>query len=170
MIVGLDPATCTGYAIWNGERITKSGVIDCREKRCTHKGALEFGKRLLAGLNSLPTADISEVWVENSVAQFLKSKRAIEIQIGALTIIRLWAVQHGFAYFEMEPMTIKKAFTGKGTADKGQMLEKAREYVGCISDHNEADAVAIAVVGSQMLEIGPKLITVEYIKKNAGRI
>lgn len=165
-IIGLDPATTTGFAVWDGCKIVNSGVIDCKEKVCTHRGAMEFGKRLLAGLNELPVSIISDVVVENSVAQFLKSKRAIEVQIGAITIIRLWASQHNFGYFEMEPMTIKKEFTGAGNADKSMMLLKAKQYVFRVKDHNEADAIAIAVVGSKIVtDETPKLLTVDYLKR-----
>lgn len=169
MILGLDPATTTGFAVWDGTKIIQSGVIDCREKNCTHRGAMEFGKRLLAGLNDLPITVISDVVVENSVAQFLKSKRAIEVQIGAITIIRLWASQHNLGYFEMEPMTIKKEFTGEGRADKKMMLLKAKEYVFRVKDHNEADAIAIAVVGAKIVQDEtPRLLTVDYMKRKYG--
>jgi hypothetical protein len=67
---------------------------------------------------------------------------ATDLLVGMTTRIQEFAAMYGIKYTSIHSATLKKFATGKGNADKGQMLEEARRRFGShISDHNEADAL-----------------------------
>jgi Holliday junction resolvasome RuvABC endonuclease subunit len=62
---------------------------------------------------------------------------------GALMgILMIWCEERGIPYEAVPVGTLKKFWTGKGNASKGEMIEAARERGFEPASDNEADAIA----------------------------
>jgi Holliday junction resolvasome RuvABC endonuclease subunit len=57
-----------------------------------------------------------------------------------------WCGHHRIGYRGVSPQTIKKAIAGHGRAKKAKVTAAVRAAGFRVSDHNEADAVAIALM------------------------
>lgn len=71
-------------------------------------------------------------------------------------VVLLVAAQENLPIFEYSPNEIKKAMTGYGHADKKQMQEMVRVFLGMdnvIKPDDAADAVAAAIVHSMFMRV-----------------
>ena len=167
-ILGLDPATVTGYAYGKDGDNLSLGIIDLHSTNKEDNRYALYG-RFYNYLDALNINKPSLVVVESSAMLRLVNKRAIEIQIGLLGVIRCWCFRNEHKYLEISPQQLKIHATGKGNAKKELMMEKAKPlYMG--SDHNVADAVHLWTYGCLMkdkLQGGTEIITVSNVKKKA---
>ena len=145
VVLGIDPGTqrC-GYGIVarRDGRLVRlaSGVIV--------PGALPMAERLgliLDGLTRLLALErVEAVAVETAFCG--RSPRSALALGQARGVALAAAARAGLAVHEYAPAEVKRAFTGSGRADKGQMLRTARALFGLEARlADEADAVAIAV-------------------------
>lgn len=169
MILGLDPATRTGYAYGDDKTLIGFGEIDLRS---SGKGdvnqAFCYPGRLYAALKQLKIAKDTFVCVENSSMMPLKSKRAIEIQIGAIAIIRCWCYDNDLKYMETTPGELKTFATGNGRCDKERMIAFSRKWGYEGDNDNVADAVHLWRYGCaywSTWENGKQILTQQYSKK-----
>lgn len=145
VVLGIDPGTrrC-GYGLVakRGGRLVRvsSGVIV--------PGALPMAERLgliLGALTKLLAAgEIEAVAIETAFCG--RSPRSALALGQARGVALAAAARAGLAVHEYAPAEVKRAFTGSGRADKGQMVRTARALFGLEARlADEADALAIAV-------------------------
>lgn len=143
MIISLDLGLKTGVAIKHDDYTITSEVIDWKKRHNT------FGKQLL-GLNSYLWAlgnknkSNIEVCIEVPHGGYFNASK---ILFGFMAIVyafsESWDHLH-ITVHEYSPKAVKKFQTGNGNADKQQMVESVnRCYSKHITDHNEADALAM---------------------------
>lgn len=147
-ILALDLATVTGHATYGAGVIT-SGSQDfsrypgSRSRPADHTGApfLRFHRWL-----SLKIAeDKPEAIAYEETGGFYKGPHTPRIMYGLRAVMLAVAAQHGLPCHGYPNMTVKKSWTGKGTADKDAMMaEASRRFPDLeLTDSNEADALAV---------------------------
>jgi len=131
----------TGIAIVNEEKFVKSEIIDCSVLRGMEriKVIRETIKKVLEEYKPELTA------IENYA--FGCRGRAV-FNLGELGgVIRFTLYSLKIPYIEIAPMTAKKFLTGKGNAEKNQMLMYAlKNYKLEFDNDNECDAFALALM------------------------
>lgn len=142
-ILGLDPATKTGWA----HSLGFSGLWDLSVKRDESSGMRlvrfrskidELHSRLGFGL------------VAYELAIAISGRRAgSSVQKEIQGVLKLWCTDQGVDFRAYSPSEIKKHATGKGNASKLQMMTAAeRKWKRPIEDDNIADALWILDLAS----------------------
>jgi crossover junction endodeoxyribonuclease RuvC len=145
VVLGIDPGTLRcGYGVVakRGGRLVRlaSGVIV--------PGALPMAERLghildaltrLLALQQVDAVAVETAFCGRSARSALALGQARGVALAAAAVA-------GLPIHEYAPAEVKRAFTGSGRADKGQMVRTARALFGLEARlADEADAVAIAV-------------------------
>jgi crossover junction endodeoxyribonuclease RuvC len=121
----------------------ESGVQDFSKRRGESNGLmfLRFRKWLQEVMASFKSG---ELLVAYERAHF-RGGAATEVCVGLQTRVQEVAEEMTAQYVPVTTSEVKKFATGKGNADKGQMIEMATGVLGRAPlDDNEADAVHIA--------------------------
>lgn len=163
--IGIDPSlTCTGLAVWDGERFRTAAFPS---KIVAHATLLQQHDRVNA-IHSRLTERLFE-WAVTGVPElFEKSKRRpVVVATEELPKTRmqgrsldrsahLWRLLDTVrtvvgvdVAIEVNPTTLKKFSTGYGRAEKGDMVAMAERLYGvrCATD-DEADAVHLAAAAA----------------------
>ena len=141
VVLALDLATMTGYAMRTADGCIVSGTVSFRPSRYDGGGMryLRFGawlKQLAADTGRIGVVHFEEV-------RRHLSTDAAHVHGGLLATLTAWCEQHSIPYQGVPVGTIKRYVTGKGNAGKAEVIlaVRARGYAPC--DDNEADALAI---------------------------
>ena len=139
-ILALDCGTKTGWASIADGRI-ESGVQDFSLKRGESKG-IRF-LRFNTWLDSMVKLTYPQV-VVYELAHF-RGGHATEILVGMTTRIEEFCESNNIEYSSIHSMTLKKFATGKGRANKEDMINVAREKFNKpdLSSDDEADALHV---------------------------
>lgn len=82
--------------------------------------------------------------MESVTAFSQKSKRAGEVGNAMRGVIKAFAAYNNIKFVAIQPQDVKRFATGKGVAEKSEMIEVARSRYGYSgTDDNEADAIII---------------------------
>lgn len=151
MILAIDPATKTGWAVLSEGKIIESGVIDFAKKRGESNGSMFYRFRnwlvsmLDFSINRKGPQRINLVVYEQS---HHRGGASTEIGVNLTGRIQEICSINAVEYATVRTTTLKKFFTGKGNAEKGAMVFEAEKHLGRTPiDDNEADAVALAFWG-----------------------
>lgn len=146
-VLGIDPSSqATGYGLLetNGDRyrVVACGAIKPARKAPLHRKLLEINN----GLDELIGKHApDEVAIENPFyAQNIKTALTLGQVRGAVLVA---VAGRGLPLFEYSPLEIKKAVTGYGQADKGQVSLMIRSLLGIDRDdldEDTSDALACA--------------------------
>lgn len=138
MILGLDPASQTGWSLSNGEH----GLWDIAQKNDEHEGRrLERLRRLIYKTHQ--QHKITLIASEDAVmgTNFFKTQN-FHTEIRG--VIKLVAAELELPIIWVNPSTLKKWLTGHGKAEKHHMIDAIRtRFKVTVSDHNIADAIAV---------------------------
>lgn len=143
-VLALDIATVTGWCRLS-QGVLTSGSRDFR--RSLHgagsRGPDHVGASHAMFLNWLDGVCPDQFVYED--AGFFKSAAAVQICVGFRGILLAHAARLNVPVFSYAPMTIKKFWTGKGTAQKDDMMRVSRQRFPdlTVCDNNEADAIAL---------------------------
>jgi Holliday junction resolvasome RuvABC endonuclease subunit len=145
MILAIDPATKTGWAMLQDGKIIESGVEDFSKKRGESNGSMFFRFRRWL-------SDILENGLSIKLVVYEQSHHrggaSTEIGVNLTGRIQECCTIYGIEYATVRTTTLKKFFAGRGNAEKVEMIAKAKEILGRAPiDDNEADAVALALWG-----------------------
>lgn len=143
MIIALDLATHTGWAVHDGTKVIDSGVWDMtpRKDDPPAKRPADFYRLLF---------DAVERWGPESVAyeqiNALRGLAAVRVYLQLETVLLLEAHRRGLPLIPLAPATIKRHATGKGNADKTAMaVAAARRWPGWTPEReDDVDARWIA--------------------------
>jgi Holliday junction resolvasome RuvABC endonuclease subunit len=139
-ILALDLATNTGWATYDKKKF-KFGTVDLSNGQ--HAGA---GMRFLKFQNWLQNLKPFDLLVYESVHGH-SSTYASHIYGGYLSILQAYCEETETPYQGYGVTTIKKFFTGKGSASKDAMIKEARLRGHNVADDNQADALGILYLG-----------------------
>ena len=145
MILAIDPATITGYAIINKKgTIKESGIIDLRPKRNESAG-MRFVNMYKSIRHMVDKGILMVVFEE---VKNHKGTYAAQIYGGLVSCIQLVCHDYDIPYTAIPVGTIKKHATGKGNANKQDMINAAAtKWPGIeIKDDNHADALCLEYV------------------------
>jgi len=144
MILGLDVATKTGWCLMRNGKVYESGVQDFSKRRGESNGAMFL--RFRTWINSLlSNHQIKIVIYEQS---HFRGGSATEICVNLTGRVQESCAEKEIEHAPVKTTELKKWATGKGNADKGQMMARAVTYLGREPiDDNEADAALIAAWG-----------------------
>ncbi len=147
-VLGIDPSSrATGYGVLESEdqaySVLAYGAIKPPAKAALPEKLLAI-KSGIAGLIALHRPD--EIAVENP---FLAKNTKTALILGQVRGAVLIAVaEAGLSLFEYSPLEIKKAVTGYGQAEKGQVGTMIRTLLGiedAAMEEDAADALACAL-------------------------
>ena len=141
VIVALDLATQTGWAVRKRDGGILSGTVSFRSSRYDGGGMryLRFGNWLSQFAEA--TGSISAIYFEE-VRRHLGTDAA-HIYGGLLATLTAWCEQRRIPYQGVPVGTIKRHVTGSGAADKQAVIAAVRARGFAPADDNEADAIAI---------------------------
>lgn len=147
IILSLDVATKTGWALMSSGNVLESGVEDFSRKRGESSGMmfLRFRKWLEFVLKWPVEFDL--VVYEQS---HFRGGAATEICVNLTGRVQECCAEHGIEYATVHTATLKKWATGHGKASKEDMIKRAKEILKRDPiDDNEADAVLIGAWATQ---------------------
>lgn len=137
-ILALDLGTTTGWALYNGAMISgtwalKPGKFD--------GGGMRFVKfeRALDELHAATPIDI----VYYEAVRRHAGTDAAHIYGGLMATLTKWCELRKIPYDGVPVGTIKKSWTGSGSASKEMMVQTAKDHGFTPIDDNEADAIAL---------------------------
>lgn len=141
--LALDLGTATGFAWTAANGCIVSGTWDLKPKKYEGGGFrfIKF-KTYLHALHAQQSIDM--VWFE-AVRRHLGTDAA-HIYGGLMGALQEWCDSHGIPYEGVPVQTIKKAWTGKGNANKDAMIARCVELGFEPGDDNEADAIALLCI------------------------
>lgn len=138
-ILALDPATRCGFAVNTG--ISGEWDLSIRKDESAGMRLIRLRAKLQEVLNA---HDGSLELVVFEYARWARGNRAgaLAVQGEIMGVIRLWCEDNDLAYRAYSPSEIKKHATGKGNANKEEVMAAARERfkIKDITD-NQADAL-----------------------------
>jgi hypothetical protein len=141
VIVALDLASQTGWALRNRDGRILSGTVSFRPSRYDGGGMryLRFQNWLTQFAAELP--EISAIYFEE-VRRHLGTDAA-HVYGGLLATVTAWCEQRRIPYQGVPVGTIKRHIAGSGAADKQAVIAAVRARGFTPTDDNEADAIAI---------------------------
>jgi Holliday junction resolvasome RuvABC endonuclease subunit len=144
-ILGIDPGTNCGWALWDGTELV-SGVWDLRVR--SDESASFRLIRLRSKLNEVGKVE----YLFFEAAGFTPYRKAAQVAGQLEGVLLVWAHDNALEYRTVKPGELKRWATGKGRADKKVMIEAARQLTGYTgSENNEADARLIVHWGRKWL-------------------
>jgi len=146
MILGIDPASKTGWCLMRSGRVYESGTQDFTKSKGESNGAVYL--RFRTWLKSL----LSNHQIKIVVYEYTYSRgqAAEEILTNLRGRIQEECTVLSVEFAAVPATTLKKWATGKGNAKKDQMMARAVAYLGRPPiDDNEADAVMVSAWGHE---------------------
>lgn len=144
-ILSLDLSiNCPGWCVANDDQYIASGYQEQENKRATVYSRIE--KNLLLINTLVYQNDIEAVWMEDTAPSGRgRTSQMLTEQMG---IVKYWCKERNIPVFTFSITAIKKHCTGKGTADKAEMIAaiQSKGYPH-VYQNDEADAVAIWLCG-----------------------
>ncbi len=139
MILALDLGTYTGWAVGK-KRLQASGVQVFKNDRFSGGGMqfLKF-KRWLDELHAMTA--LTEIVFEE--VRRHKGTTAAHVYGGFLSHLTAWGEENEVPYESVSVGTIKRAWTGNGSASKDLMMLVCKKHGFDPADDNEADAIAL---------------------------
>lgn len=122
-ILALDPGGSCGWAISGPKGAEASGIWQLAPARGESQGMRYI--RLRGHLNAMLAAypDLGLIVYEQA---HQRGGSATEYAIGLVTHVQSWCVDHDVEYAKAHSATVKKWATGRGNADKAEMVRLGR--------------------------------------------
>ena len=139
-ILALDLGTTTGWALFSPPGATLSGTWGLKPGRFDGGGMrfVKFKTRLNELYQSSP---FEQVYFEE--VRRHRGTDAAHVYGGLMATLTAWCEERKIPYEGVPVGEIKKAWTGKGNADKDMMIAEARKRGYEVVLDDEADALAI---------------------------
>jgi Holliday junction resolvasome RuvABC endonuclease subunit len=140
-VLALDLGTTTGFMVKTAEGVEAHGIWKNKGGRFEGGGMrfLRFRGHLDEVHRITPIAAVFYEEVRRH-----RGTDAAHIYGGMLAVLTAFCEEHGIAYEGVPVGAIKKHVTGKGNADKRQMIAAVQKLgYSAVVDENEADAIAI---------------------------
>ena len=142
VVLALDIATRTGFAMQRADGRVESGSISFAPKRGEGPGARFSRFRAWLIEQKQCAGEIHAIAFEEVVAHG-PGAQAAHVYGGLLAVLLMFAEHHRIECSGTPVGTIKKRFTGAGNATKGDVIDQCRALGFRPADDNEADAIAL---------------------------
>ncbi len=143
MILALDCATKTGFALVKDGKIIESGTMDFSKRRGESNGAMFLRFRQWLSVTLQRTPGVSLLVYEQA---HHRGGAPTEVGVNMTGRVQEVGAEMGIEYVPVETRTLKKWATGKGNVDKEAMIAASVKYLGRQpEDDNEADAALLAM-------------------------
>jgi hypothetical protein len=141
VLLALDLATTTGFALRAAEGAIHSGTVSFRPSRYDGGGIryLRFGAWLDSLIEDAGGIDV----VHHEEVRRHLSTDAAHVHGGLLSTLTAWCERRRIPYQGVPVGTIKRHITGRGNASKDEVIAAVRALGFNPADDNEADALAI---------------------------
>lgn len=154
MILALDIATTTGWAVRLPGGVIRSGSVNLRKN--TARDIRMVAREMYFLLNVL-----ARFYGEPDIIAFEDVKRHVAWKAAKrywslLTMVEYWTIEEA-RFVPMMPLAIhaiKIHATGRGNASKDEMMQAARAKGWQFKDDNEADALFILDLAAQEIKKG----------------
>lgn len=143
--LALDLGTTTGWAMRRPDGLVVHGVETFKPGRF-EGGGMRF-LRFARWLDELGADGLGQVWFEE--VRRHNGTSAAHVYGGLMAHLTAWCEQRTIPYGAIPVGVVKRAWTGKGNANKQAMIEAAAERGFNVSDDNEADALAVLFAAEQ---------------------
>ena len=149
--IGLDLGTQTGVCVLGDKDSASTNTIDLRpDLRRAKYGAAFLGYEAnLSGL--LRTYKQTRLIVYEQPIAMHRRESGLRMMFGLAAITDKVAHAAGVPCVPVSPSRLKLHLAGHGQADKPKMVKAARKHAPNISNHHEADAVAAALYGRDVV-------------------
>lgn len=137
MLIALDVATKTGWAVFSSQRI-QSGVH--KFKGAHGQRFAQFHNWLTELKNNLQDGSDIILLYEEAVPHTMKSS---QVFYGFRGVLLRWCEHHQVAYVPITPQAIKRSATGSPSAHKDDVINAMLKLGHNPHDDNEADALAL---------------------------
>jgi Holliday junction resolvasome RuvABC endonuclease subunit len=145
VILALDTATRTGWALIKGGSVYESGVQDFSKKRGESNGIMFI--RFRRWLSDMLKESKPDMLVYEQTGHSFKNASAMEIAFNLSGRAQEIADEHFIPYTTYTPSALKKFATGKGTANKEAMIEAVFDKIGKrVESDDEADAILLGLM------------------------
>lgn len=146
-VLALDLGTTCGFALLTKTAFTFSGTWPLKSKRMESVGMRYV--RFKEHLDKLQRAEpITVIYFEE--VRCHRGVDAAHMYGGYLSHMQAWCAENEVEYQGVPVGEIKKAWTGRGNAKKDEMIAEARRRGYDPADDNEADAIAILVLKTEV--------------------
>lgn len=143
--LALDLGTDTGWAVSPGVGAIVSGTWRNKGRNARYEGGGMRYLRFRQHLDELHAASpVDAVYFEE--VRRHRGTDAAHVYGGMLATLTAWCEQNGVPYQGIPVGEIKKHLTGKGNADKSAMIAAVQALGYDVTDDNEADAIALALL------------------------
>lgn len=152
-ILAIDAGTKCGWAAWKDGKL-ESGVMKFEMKR-----GESAGMRFIRFNAWLRDMLLVKIWPEMVIYEMAHHRggAATELTIGMVTRIQEECERRKIEYSSVHSAMIKKFATGKGSAEKKEMIKEARRRFNInIIDDNHADALLILAWAKEEFNKGEK--------------
>jgi Holliday junction resolvasome RuvABC endonuclease subunit len=144
MILAIDAATKTGWALIKSGMVYESGVQDFSKKRGESNGIMFIRFRRWLGDMIIDTKPDLIIYEQSGV---FRSGAASEISHNLTGRVQEIAEASFLQYAAYAPKALKKFATGNGNADKPAMIKACEQKSGkVVKDDNEADAILLGLM------------------------
>ena len=140
LIWALDLGTHAGYAVLNDGKVIKSGVKDFTPpKKFRAMRFIDFREWLMDEVTDSTGLIVYELPHHRGGA-------ATRVLLGLVAIVEMVACEKGIEVKSVQTRHLKKWATGKGNAEKSEMVLASRKRTGImVTDDNEADAILVGL-------------------------
>lgn len=158
-ILGLDIASCTGFAHGDGTALPTVGHIQLPGVEDGARGPLfsafrRWFLRLLADVRPdiviFEEAILPKPFLKNGRIIYPTSLATTLILQGLIAVVELECEDAGITCVQTSSGEAKKQLTGNGKAEKPDMVRAARKMGLTIAVHDEADATGVWLVGVRL--------------------
>lgn len=152
IVLALDTATKTGWAVFHGKRRHASGMVKLRQRTrnkvkearaAKYRQLIDTLDASLDGDGPIPFVRKPDVLVIEKTGGTFKTGAAVEVTNGIMAAAELWAYENAIPVVFIRNWDVKSHATGNRMADKDKMLKAARKLWRGVrfADDNEADAL-----------------------------
>lgn len=162
IILALDLATRTGWAVVKDGRVIESGVQAFDKRRGESNGVLFLRARKWLTEFAFPSPAVSAEGLRRAIPDLIAYEQAhfrggaaTEVCVGLQTRVQEIAAEWGIESAPVPTSTLKKWATGVGRAEKPAMIAWAASRIGRQpEDDNEADAIAVGLWAAEQFDVG----------------
>ena len=149
-ILAIDIGTKTGWAIKHDKRKPKYGTLDLAKTHHFDGCGMQYIKFKKWLHEQLP---LDLIVFEAVMAHDARAVHAQHKYGGLLATLQTFGDEYNVPYSGEGVSTIKKYWTGKGSASKEMMIKECRKRGLNPKNDNEADALALLQMGSDLYEL-----------------
>lgn len=150
-ILAIDPGTNLGWALGDGTKLVGFGTQKFEKKDRPGERFMDFNLWLHDTARG-----VDKIVYEKPLGRWAKSQAQVQLSVGMETRLQEYAFAENIELKSVPIMTLKKATTGNGRAEKEDMVAAVNRIFGLTltkKEHDAADALALLHYARQSVRI-----------------